>query len=47
MNEEIYQKYLISPISKKPLHIEKKVFITDDKTETNLVTQLQKLIQII
>ena len=33
MNKKIYEKYLVSPITKKPLHIEKKIFTTDDKTE--------------
>ena len=33
MNREIYEKYLVSPITKKSLHIDKKAFITDDKAE--------------
>lgn len=33
MNKEIYEKYLVSPITKKSLHIDKKAFITDDKAE--------------
>ena len=33
MNKEIYQKYLVSPVTKKALHIVKKSFVTDDKTE--------------
>ena len=33
MNRENYEKYVVSPITKKALHIEKKSFITDDKNE--------------
>ena len=33
MNRENYEKYVVSPITKKALHIDKKSFITDDKSE--------------
>ncbi len=33
MDREIYEKYLVSPVTKKALRIEKKSFITDDKSE--------------
>lgn len=45
MNKEIYQKYLVSPVTKKALHIEKKSFVTDDKTEKyNIVKNVPVLL---
>ena len=43
MNKEIYEKYLVSPITKKSLHIDKKAFITDDKAEKYDIVKIKSL----